>query len=503
MNGEEQTLQNYLEAESPIERTQTQKQDRAETDMIKAALKTEAEALSSAKNISNQEQIFQDSCQAKLDQLMDSNIKLKTALEKAEQDLKTGYFQWQNEKVSLKERWQKDCDHFHSQVQRIGAFRAREQESVKHNMEIAQAVHQTQMAEQRAETKRIAAALKALQVKTECLNHQQRNISEKEGEILTTSQVKLDEQMDINNKTDAAPDNTEQDLKKAYTLWQEEKLSLIAKYEETSRRNESLMETKLFEAHQEKKECEKQLEYERSQWKAEKAALQKVILEKDASLVVDLECEKKKNKDLLAAVKKAEQQAESHAIEWQQEKSSLTAKLERACKELDDARRSHTTFLQKSEKDARLSFKNISETRNQLLLQRERNIKITKDLKNTEDQLEKERLHFQKLCSQLETSKGQSFAQMEKMEKDHKTLIATLQKESEDGLESERLSWQQEKSSLLQETEQLQQTLKEKEEEQQKTEASFKSELEVLQSRVSKKQRKRWYHLFSCKRAET
>ncbi|KAL6112698.1 uncharacterized protein ACO6RY_11148 [Pungitius sinensis] len=499
MNGEEQTLQNDLKAESPIERTQTQKQDRAETDMIKAALKTGAEATSSAKNISNQEPIFQDSCQAKMDQLMDSNIKLKTALEMAEQDLKTGYFQWQNEKVSSKEWWQKDCDHFHSQVQRIGAFRAREQESVKHNMQLAQAA----LAEQRAETNRMAAALKALQVKTESLNHQQRNISEKEGEILTTSQVKLDEQMDINNKTDAAPDKTEQDLKKAYTLWQEEKLSLIAKYEETSRRNESLMKTKLNEAHQEMKGCEKQLEYERCQWEAEKAALQKATLEKDASLVVDLECEKKKNKDLLAAVKKAEQQAESRAIEWQQEKSSLTAKLERACKELDDARLSNTTFLQKTEQEAMVSLKNISKTQNQLLLQRERNIKITSDLKNTEDQLDIERLHIQKLCSQLETSEGHSFAKMETMEKDHKTLIATLQKKSEDGLESERLSWQQEKSSLLQEKEQLQQTLKEKEEEQQKTEASLKSELEVLQSRVSKKERKRWYHLFSCKRAET
>lgn len=254
-------------------------------------------------------------------------------------------------------------------------------------------------------------------------------------------------------------------------------------YEDASEEHEICKEdlcAKLIKANQDKEnltarmnKCEYQLESERCQWNKEKASLQKLLLERNTFLVADLACEKRKNKELLAAVKKAEQQAESRtikcqqdtaeqqaknrAIEWQQEKSSLKTRLKELKEELHHTKLRHTILVQKREDETALMFEKMSLSQNTLLQQRQETIEITRVLKSTTDQLEKERLHNQELSSQLETAMDHCVDTLDTQEKAHGNLIATLKKKSEDELESERLLWQQEKSFLLQETQQIHQ----------------------------------------------
>lgn len=238
-------------------------------------------------------------------------------------------------------------------------------------------------------------------------------------------------------------------------------------YEDASEEHEICKEdlcAKLIKANQDKEnltarmnKCEYQLESERCQWNKEKASLQKLLLEKNAFLVDDLACEKRKNKELLAAVKKAEQQAKNRAIEWQQEKSSLKTRLKELKEELHHTKLRHTILVQKREDETALMFEKMSLSHNTLLQQRQETIEITRVLKSTTDQLVKERLRNQELSSQLETAKDNCVDKLDTQEKAHGNLIATLKKKSEDELESERLLWQQEKSFLLQETQQIHQ----------------------------------------------
>ncbi|KAL6100942.1 uncharacterized protein ACO6RY_07976 [Pungitius sinensis] len=559
------------------------------------------------KNVSKMEGDLLRTCQAKLEEQMDINKKTTAALSKTQQDLKNVHLLWQNEKSSL------IAEHEEARDKITAELKASQDSSQKiisndEEMELVRDFCESQVNQQVDANIKLKAALdkseqdlKASQhlLETERQHHQQKNISKTEGEILRNCQAKLEEQMYINKKTTAALNKTQQDLKNLHLLWQNEKSSLTAKYEEARDRNEKLMaiityheredegnltmldrircpkdrpelqeflninfmgrlygvtnslemshqkyvealenlaisekgfNAKLYEANQEKerlaagkKKCEDQLESERCQWQQEKASLQKLMLEKNAVLVVDLACEKKKNKDLLAAVQKAEQQAESRTIEEQQKKAeqqagSSAVEWQQEKAEQQEEIRSIKFQLEEAEQQAKIcatewtqeksSFKaQLEELYKELydiklnyiksVQQKQETIEITKDLESTRDQLKKECLHTQELSSQLETFKGHCFAKLETQEKDHRNLIATLKKNSEDELKGERLLWQQEKSSLLQQTEQIQQNIKEQRDKQLKTESALISQLEDLQSRNDNRQRRRWYHVFS------
>ena len=69
----------------------------------------------------------------------------------------------------------------------------------------------------------------------------------------------------------------------------------------------------------------------------------------------------------------------------------------------------------------------------------------------------------------------------------------------EQQLERHLTKCQEEKSSLLQDTEDIKKTLQEKEQEWEKKELSLNSELTALESQLAKKKKKKkWYRIFLC-----
>lgn len=87
-------------------------------------------------------------------------------------------------------------------------------------------------------------------------------------------------------------------------------------------------------------------------------------------------------------------------------------------------------------------------------------------LKTAEDLLESDRLQWQQEKTSLldETEKSRAFfvAQLDERKQENSALLAALKK-VEQQMESHRVQWQEDKSSVLQATEGLRQTLQEKE----------------------------------------
>ncbi|KAM8831790.1 uncharacterized protein AB9W97_003220 isoform 1-T10 [Spinachia spinachia] len=542
---------------------------RAEKNEIEVDLKAsqdllQAERLSSQKNISNEEemQLFRDFCETKLDQQMNANIKLKAALDKSEQDLKASQDLLETERHHQQNIIsEKDGDILRS-------CQAKLVEQMDINRQITSALNDTLQ-----DLKNVHLQWQREKSSLTAKHEEACDQNKKLMEIITFHKRENKGGLTMLDRIQCPQDRPELQeflninfMGRLYGVTNSLEIS-HQKYQEALENlatSERGFTVKLYQANKDrerlaadKTKCENKLEAERCQWKTEKASLERLLLEKNASLVVDLACEKKDNRDLLAALKKAEQQTESltiewqqekaeqqakihamefhrekaeqlgkslfielqqekaehqakihamelqqenaeqqeniRAIEWQQEKSSLKAKQEKLYEDLYHNKLKHMTLLHIKKDEAALMFEDASLSRKALLQQKQENIEITRDLESTTDELEKKRLHIQELSSQLETSKAHCFAKLETQEKDHQNLIATLKKKSEDELEGQRVLWQQEKSSLLQEAEQIHQTVKEEEEKQQK----------YRQSQIPKRQRRRWYNLFSCSRVET
>ncbi|KAL6115849.1 uncharacterized protein ACO6RY_00604 [Pungitius sinensis] len=215
------------------------------------------------------------------------------------------------------------------------------------------------------------------------------------------------------------------------------------------------------------KKFEEQLQSEHLKWKQEKASM----LENSNSL----EVEKRKNDDLLAA----------RTIEWEQERTSFKARLEKTCQDLEHAQMRNITALHTMEKEAVETLERNQAFQDQLEEQRAETNKITRALKETEDRLEKQSLSFQQLTLQLETS---CVTKMKTQEEDPNNLLAALQKKFED----ESRKWHQINSSL---NETAEQSL-EREKELLNDKTCLLSQLEELQQKITKKPKKKWYKLF-------
>ncbi|XP_054481060.1 golgin subfamily A member 6-like protein 22 [Anoplopoma fimbria] len=454
-------LESYLE----IETAQTQKL-RIELRKMAEALKNQAfhqaqmneardlletERLRPHQKATTEEEMetFRDFCQAKVDEQIDISSKLKAALDKTEQQLKTVHLQWQQEKFFLTTQQQKNGDYLQSQVHLIASFRAQEQEALKQTLERSQAFHQAQMNEQTAETNRIAAALKEAQdlLETERLHSHQKTITQEEMEIYKTfCQAKFDEHVDINGKFKAALHKAEQELKNGHLQWQKEKSSLTAQLVEAQAETRKTAEAL--------KEAKDLLETERLH-SQQKTTTQEEMETSRASCLAELDEHKKDISKLKAALEKAEQELKTGTLQWEEEKSSLIAQLETDWDNNNDQLKTIAS-LQTQEEEAKQTLERFQSAHQaQLEEQRAENSKILEDLKKTEDLLKTEHLRFQEqstLTAQLETSQSNYLAQLEMQDKDSKNLMATLQKKSEEQLESERLLWQQEKASLLKDT---------------------------------------------------
>ncbi|XP_062422701.1 rho-associated protein kinase 1-like [Pungitius pungitius] len=286
----------------------------------------------------------------------------------------------------------------------------------------------------------------------------------------------------------AAVKKAEQQLESRTIEWEQERTSFKARLEKTCQDLEHAQLKNITAVHTLEKEAvemsernqalQDQLESEHLKWKQEKASM----LENSNS---SKEVEKKKNDDLLAAVKKAEQQLESRTIEWEQERTSFKARLEKTCQDLEHAQLKNITAVHIMEKEAVDMSERNQAFHYQLEEQRAETIKITRALKETEDLLEKQGLSFQQLTSQLETS---CVTKMKAQEEDHNNLLAALQKKFED--ESDK--WHHINSCLAQTAEQ---TL-EREKEHLNDNNSLLSQLEELQQKTTMKPKKKWYKFF-------
>ncbi|XP_077957927.1 uncharacterized protein LOC144406268 [Gasterosteus aculeatus] len=407
----------------------------------------------------------------------------------------------------------------HMELTKLSEALRNEQEAVKNLTEDFQAFHMDRMRHQRAETEKMAAALKT--ALGENVPAQQVTTKQNEMELHKDCKLNQAKQTKAIIELTAALKKSEQDQKNAHRQWQQEKSSLTCQLEkqkvetikntevtdsllETFRQQTTSLKTQLNSSREEtlhklqtqdkinrkltvalKKTLEDQLESEHLKWKQEKECLQSAMLKNS----FDQNNEKGKNKDLLAAVEKAEQQLESRTIEWEQERTSFKARLEKTCQDLEHAQLRNITAVLAMEKEAVEMFERNQASHNQLEEQRAETNKITRALKKTADLLEKQSFSFQQLTLQLETSCA---TKLEAQQEDHNNLLAALRKKFEDERESECLQWHETNSFLTQTAEQS----LEREKEHLKDKTCLLSQLAELQQQIPKKPKKKWYKLF-------
>ncbi|XP_031724545.1 outer dense fiber protein 2-like [Anarrhichthys ocellatus] len=364
-------------------------EQRVETNRIAAALKETQELLETERHVQTttkeEMEIFKNLCQATVDEQLDVSSKLKAAFIKAEQELKNGHLQWQEEKS----------------LHQAKAFSQ------------AKASYQAQIDKQRVETNRIAAALKETRDLLETERHVQTTTKEEMEVFKNLCQATVDEQLDVSSKLKAAFIKAEQELKNRDLQWQEEKSSFVDQNKKAS---------ELYHA---------QLKTIADFGRMEKEAKQ--TLERfQAAHEGQLEEQRAETNKILAVLKKTEDLLEAEHLRFQ-EQSSLTAHLEKTCRDLNHDQLKNIATIQTLEEEATQMVK-----RNQA----------------SQAQLEEQRTEINR--------------------------IKAARKNTEDLLETERFLWQQEKSSLLQATEDLQATEKD------------------LKSQITNKQKKKkkWFKLF-------
>ncbi|XP_077951698.1 uncharacterized protein LOC144389788 [Gasterosteus aculeatus] len=544
----------------------TMSKQRAERDKMAAALKASQDLLKSEHFTTQQMttnqgemQQFKASSQAKLDEQRDAIIKLKAALEKSEQDLKAGHLQWQQEKVSLKEH----CVHLsHSEGQHMGTqthavdqemdeqreetirilatlkatqdelqaermkgekqalqndmeammlkVRAElklaktnvefelesqleieraqtkkqqieistlaealknQQEAVKQVKELFQAFQEDTMSKQRAERDKMAAALKASQdlLKSEEMTTNQGEMQQ----FKASSQAKLDEQTQINESTKAALLKSEHCLHNARLEWQKERSSL------TEVRD--VLQAQVKTETEAKQTLERIISAHQGQLEEQKAKSNETLLAMKV-INVRLETQRQENSFLTAQLQTQDTVSKSRTIEWEQERSHLTARLNKTSTDLEHALLRNVTLFQTMEKEAAETFERNQASQEQL---------ISTIRKDKDDSLERQRLSFQDMISHLETSNRNCVTKQETQEEDHKNLLASLIKKFEDDRESKRHEWNQERSDLLKIAKQS----LAREEEYQENNISLSSHVEALQCQINKP-KKKWYKLF-------
>ncbi|KAK9528270.1 hypothetical protein VZT92_014745 [Zoarces viviparus] len=212
---------------------------------------------------------FKDFCQAGVDAQLEVSSKLKETLLKAEQELKNGHLQWQEEKSSLKALHQQNCDHFHSQMQVIASERAKEQEAAKQILERAEAFYNAQM---------------------------------------NLAKATVDEQLNISSKLKEALHKAEQELENGHRQWQEEKSSLKALQQQNCDHFHSQMQVIASERAQEQEAAKQTLETAEAFYNAQMNLAKARVDEQ-------LEVSSKLKEDL----HKAEQELGTGHLQWQQE----------------------------------------------------------------------------------------------------------------------------------------------------------------------------------------
>ncbi|KAK9528256.1 hypothetical protein VZT92_014737 [Zoarces viviparus] len=272
-----------------------------------------------------------DLSMATVDEQLEISSKLNEALHKAKQELETVHLQWQQEHFNVTARQLKYCEYLQSQMQVMASERAQEQEAAKQTLETAEAFYKAQMDEQRAETNRIAAALKETQDLLETERHAQHNTTtEKEMEVFKNlCRARVGELLDENSKLKAAFNKAENELQG-------------------------------FQA-------------------AHKAQLEE---------------QRAETSKILAVLKKTEAELDAESLNIL-ELASRNADLEKTCRDLNHAQLENIATLQTIQEEATQMVKRNRASQAQLKQLRTENNRIKAARKMTEDLLETERLLWQ------------------------------------------------------------------------------------------------------------
>ncbi|KAK9528692.1 hypothetical protein VZT92_012841 [Zoarces viviparus] len=353
-------------------------EQRAETNWIAAAHRETQDRLEETQNllertqdlleaeshelttIKDQREMFMNLCQTGVDKQRDDNRKLKEALHKAEQELKNRQLQRQNERSRYQAK----------------AFCQ------------AKTFYQARMDEQRAQTNRIAAALKETQDLLQTERHVQTTTKEEMEMLKCLCQATVDEQLDVNSKLKAAFIKAENELKDRHLLWQQEKSSLLD---------------------QNKKYCElyhTQLKITADFGRREKEAKQALQRFKAAHEGQrQLEEQRAESSKILAVVKQAEDQFEAERLRFRFQ-SSLAVQLEQTCRDLNQAQLSNIAALQTLEEETTLMVKRDQASQAQLEEQRAEINRLKAAWNKTEALLETEGFLWEQEWSSLLQATG-------------------------------------------------------------------------------------------------
>ncbi|XP_059182095.1 uncharacterized abhydrolase domain-containing protein DDB_G0269086-like [Centropristis striata] len=282
--------------------------------------------------------------------------------------------------------------------------------------------HQTcNTKDQQAELEQVKAENEALKDQLQSAKQQQEAAEKHYTELQKERnpwnlKAQLQAEKDKNSRLMASLKEAKQDKSSLMAQLEKSKATHLAQQEMQTKENENTMtemkkklEDQLQSAKQlkaEKEALQNELEAKNNELRAEKRQIAvektKVEMELENTLLYEmaqLQAEKDKSSRLMASLKEAEQ-----------DKSSLLA-------QLDEKRRVNAT--------------------------------IVAALKEVEKQLEDKT----SLLAQLKKSQATYHAQSELQAEKHRNTVAALKKDLEDQLESSRLQWQQEKTSLLEESE--------------------------------------------------
>ncbi len=243
--------------------------------------------------------------------------------------------------------------------------------------------------------------------------------------------------------------------------------------------------TSLLETQETLKKTLKEMEEAQKKADTQGACLQERVsqmeeLEKSRdSFGAQLKEEKLKNNILSADLKKAEQLLQSQRSYWQQEKSTLTQRINAVQKTMQERVQEIWKTVEKSKASYQAQLEEHKAT----------NAKMASDLKRVEAQLE------QKTSKLEEMEKSQVFcgAQLEEESQKNTTLVAALAKSAE-LLETHKIQQDEEISTLHQVIESLKKCLQEKKHEWEESQSTMRSQLEDLQDQLTKKKKKKkWY----------
>ncbi|XP_047451204.1 kinesin-like protein KIN-14P [Mugil cephalus] len=259
--------------------------------------------------------------------------------------------------------------------------------------------------------------------------------------------LELNLQKEENQKLLVALKEAEQQLRVQQLQWEEDNASLTKKMETSEASHLAQLgkkdnKIKKFEAHLLK--LKEQWKSDHGKWQQEKTSLQEEMDKSRALLVAQLQENERANVNLVASLKITEQQS-SFIKDFQLRMDALQGEREALHDEVEAFKIGLSALKQLSAEAEASYLLKINQ-------QKDKNQKLLVALEEAEQQLKQLQWQEEKssLITQMETSGGSCFAQLEITENEKKKFEADLQ-ELQEQQENNDLIRQQEKTSLLEE----------------------------------------------------